>query len=57
MSEKNAAVSYKGYKCVYLTDGIIVDKKAVYANRNGHYNAAAACGKNKVTLKIGIIKS
>ncbi len=56
VSEKSAVISYKGYKCIYSTDSIITDKKTVYANRNGHYNAAAAIGNNSVLLKIEIVK-
>ena len=52
--DKKAVVAYKGYKCIYSTDGIIVDKKTVYANRNGHYTGAAAVGDRSVSLKIEI---
>lgn len=57
VSEKNAVITYKGYKCIYSTNGIIADKKQVYANRNGHYNAATAVGKNRILLKIEIAKA
>ena len=37
VSEKGATVSYKGFECVYLTDGTIKVRNEIYANRNGHY--------------------
>ena len=55
--DKKAVVVYKGYKCIYSTDGIIVDKKSVYANRNGHYTGAAAVGEGSVSLKVEITKN
>lgn len=54
ITENSAVVSYKGFKCTYLTDGIIEDKNLKYANRNGIYTAAAAKGENSITLKIAI---
>lgn len=52
--EKRVQITYNGYICRYVTNGIIKEKNTVYANRNGHYKAAAACGKNSVSLKIDI---
>jgi len=54
LSEKNAVVSYKGSQCVYSTNDIIIDMKQTYANRNGHYRAMAASGKDSVSLKIAM---
>ena len=54
VTKKSAAVTYKGWKCIYTTDGKLVTKEKVYANRNGHYNLVAAHGKNSVTIKIEI---
>ena len=52
VSEKSAIVSYKGSRCVYSTNGVITDMNRMYANRNGHYRAMAANGKDSVSLKI-----
>lgn len=54
LSEKNATVSYKGSQCVYSTNGIITDMNQMYANRNGHYRAMEASGKDSVSLKIAM---
>ncbi len=53
LSENCAEVTYKGYKCRYTSDKI-KEKSLIYANRNGHYRAACAYGKNRISLKIGI---
>lgn len=53
-TEKSAEVIYKGYRCRYVTSGKMEEKNDMYANRNGHYKAAAACGENSVTLQISI---
>lgn len=52
LTETSATVSYKGCTCYYETDGVLVDKQTVYANRNGHYRAATVKGQNSVSLKI-----
>ncbi|MDY3929386.1 MAG: hypothetical protein SOZ34_08515 [Clostridia bacterium] len=52
--EKCVEVTYKGHRCRYTTDNNIIEKNAVYANRNGHYKAAAVCGKDRISLKIDI---
>jgi len=52
--KESAVVSYKGFKCIYSTNGTITDQKSVYANRNGHYKGAAAKGKNSIWLKVKI---
>ncbi len=53
-SEKSAAVSYKESRCIYSTNGTITNLNQIYANRNGHYRAMAASGKDSVSLKIKI---
>lgn len=55
-NEKSASVIYKGYKCTYDSDGKIIYKNSLYANRNGLYKAFAARGTNNITLKINITK-
>ncbi len=54
ISEKEIDIFYKGYKCAYLSDGIIENKNLKYENRNGCYNAFGVREKNKVSLKIEI---
>lgn len=56
ISQKTADVCYKGFKCVYTTDGIIKDKNKIYANRNGHYKCASATGNNRVSIKIEMMQ-
>ena len=55
-AEKITSVAYKGFKCNYSTNGKMLNKNQVYANRNGHYNAVAAVGDKSVCLKIEIVK-
>ena len=52
-TDNSAEVLYKGHKCRYTADKI-KEKNQIFANRNGHYKAACAYGKNCVTLKIEI---
>lgn len=55
-SENTLLVHYKGCVCEYSTNGKIVSKNSVYANRNGHYAAYAVKGENSVVLNIKIYK-
>ena len=55
-TEKITSVSYKGFKCNYSTNGKMLNKNQVYANRNGRYTAVAAVGDKRVCLKIEIVK-
>lgn len=55
-TEKTVQTEYKGYICSYTTDGKMVDKNQVFANRNGHYKYFAATKKDSVSLKIKIDK-
>ncbi|MBR0443701.1 MAG: hypothetical protein IIX15_05110 [Clostridia bacterium] len=50
------SVTYDGWVCRYTTDGEIVDLDKVAANRNGHYRAFAATGKDTVSVKVEILK-
>lgn len=56
LSENSAEVIYKGYKCQYTSEDKMVLTEDVYANRNGHYKAAAVCGKDSISLKVAITK-
>ena len=49
-------VRYGGWKCVFSTDGEIVDTGAVCCNRNGRYRAFEARGKNRLRVEISIEK-
>ena len=57
INRSDAAVLYGGYVCEYKTDGEVVDKEQLIANRNGHHRALFAKGKNKVLLHIEIKKA
>ena len=53
---KSLTVRYKGWVCVFLTDGKIVDTGKSCCNRNGRYRIFKACGEKKLTVKIWIRK-
>ncbi len=54
--ENTLTVSYLGWVCRYTTDGTIVDLGRTAANRNGHYRAFVATGKNALHINITITK-
>lgn len=56
VTQDKVSVIYHNYKCIYSTNGTVIDKNALYANRNGHYSAFAVRGKNNISLKISIDK-
>lgn len=47
-------VYYKGYKCVYRTDGLFTGGQEYFANRNGHYLQFEVQGEGEVSLCITI---
>ena len=49
-------IRYRGWRCVYVADGKIVDTGAVCCNRNGRYRAFEARGKNRLVVKVSIEK-
>ncbi len=55
VGENTVAVTYGGYTCVFSTDGVIAAAGLTYGNRNGHYLAFSAGGKNKVSLTVKIV--
>jgi len=55
LSEQALEVIYMGHKCLFETDDKIIDENTELANRNGHYMAYSAYGKDKVNLKIKLI--
>ena len=56
VGEHILTVTYNGWICRYTTDGNISDLNRIAANRNGHYRAYVATGKNILNLKIEIEK-
>ena len=52
--EKSIDVVYKGYKCSYSASAEIENKKLIYKNRNGEYNAFCAKDEKHITLEIEI---
>ena len=55
LSEQALEVRYMGHKCLFETDDKIIDENTELANRNGHYMAYSAYGRDKVNLKIKLI--
>jgi hypothetical protein len=50
-------VEFEGFVCSYeVLNGTLKDLKKAARNRNGHYDAFAAEGKNSLTVKISIEK-
>ena len=50
------SIAYDGWVCKYSTDGKIVDLNKTVRNRNGHYKAFYAEGKDTLRIKIEIYK-
>ncbi|MBQ3126949.1 MAG: hypothetical protein IJC15_07750 [Clostridia bacterium] len=48
-------VTYDGWQCRTVTDGVPVDTEAVARNRSGHYRVFRAVGQGSVTAKIAIL--
>ena len=53
-SEKTLTVAYRGWKCVYETDGTIVDTGRSACNRNGRYRRFEARGEKRLTVRAVI---
>ena len=49
-------VRYRGWRCVYKSDGEIVDAGLCSCNRNGRYRVFMARGRNRLLLKVSIEK-
>ena len=47
-------VYYKGYKCVYRTEGHFTGGETIFANRNGHYRLFEVQGEGEISLRIAI---
>ena len=52
--EKRVTVHYQNHSCTFLTNYVLMDKKMLLANRNGHYKAFSVCGTDQISLKISI---
>ena len=50
-------VAYRGWLCRYTADCPIADTGKTAANRNGQYAAFCATAKNRLTVRIEIIKA
>ena len=53
-TEKTLTVASRGWKCVYETDGTIVDTGRSACNRNGRYRRFEARGRNRLTVRISL---
>ena len=53
---KMLVVRYRGWACVYKTDGAFVDTGRVCCNRNGRYRAFEARGMKSVSVIVSIMK-
>ena len=57
VQEKNVLSVYQdGWVCNYVADGEVFDLERRGANRNGLYKAFAVKGKDKITIKVQIVK-
>lgn len=54
--EHTLEIRYEGWVCRYETDGKVVDLGYAAENRNGHYRAFAATGKNALAVHITMTK-
>ena len=54
--ENMLSISYKGWKCRYITNGKIIDGQAIGANRNGYYRSYMAISKNHLCITVEILK-
>ena len=53
---KRVAISYRGWRCVYETDGTTVRTAMSAENRNGRYVRFEARGKEPLRVKIAVIQ-
>jgi len=55
VAAKSLTVAYRGWKCVYKTNGMIVDTGRFACNRNGRYRRFEAQGGNALEVTIAIV--
>lgn len=49
-------ISYDGWMCRYIFDGVISDTGRLSVNRNGYYKVYNVCGMKKIKIKVEIIR-
>ena len=55
-ADRTVTVCYRGWECVYATDGTVADAGFTSGNRNGYYRAFLATGEKKLNVRIEIRK-
>ena len=53
---KTLAICYRGWTCMYTTDGEIVDVGKEFCNRNGRYRAFEARGEKSLSVSVAIVR-
>ncbi len=53
---KTLAICYRGWTCMYTTDGEIVDVGKEFCNRNGRYRAFEARGEKSVAVAVASVR-
>ena len=56
VEDSSLKVSWQGWTCRYMTNGMILDLNAVAANRNGHYRAFIAKSEGALNVRVEIVK-
>ena len=51
------AIRYRGWTCVYTTDGVIADTDKTFYNRNGRYRAFEARGEKSLSVSVSIVRA
>ena len=54
LAGKSLTIRYRGWACVYETDGTIADAGKVCCNRNGRYRMFEAKGAGRLNVKVSI---
>ena len=52
---RSLTVTYRGWTCRYVTDGVLVETGKVYGNRNGHARRFDARGDGRLTVTVSIL--
>jgi hypothetical protein len=55
VDERMLTVTYDGWQCRTVTDGVLTDSGRMSRNRSGHYRVFRAVGQGSVTAKIAIV--
>ena len=51
---RSLTVTYRGWTCRYVTDGVLVETGKVYGNRNGHARRFDARGDGRLTVTVSL---